>query len=246
MQTLTEFIKEALTEPVSEAINNRQMEQAISAISAILERGGVGIGKQPILYAFGDKNFSFVVYNKHRQGGLINWSQRKNSQITSVVLTNNIDSFLSSTSTYLWDAYVDTTEMNTVEVAKFVVSALDGAHNFTSNDLKGLLREQSVLEDITDGTATCVEAILNTKVKGSFDLSEINKIEDKIDPYTTENIVAFASEIEAFVGNVSGAMELAEKALLTPTILALYMGQQMLDTGLGKREVTVFLRDYQK
>lgn len=244
MQTLTEFIKESLN--ISEAINNRQMEQVISAISAILERGGVGIGKQPILYAFGDKNFSFVVYNKHRQGGLINWSQRKNSQITSVVLTNNIDAFLSSTSTYVWDAYVDTTEMNTVEVAKFVVAALDGAHNFTSNDLKSLLRDQDVLEAVTDGTATCVEAILNTKVKGSFDLSEINKIEDKINPYTTANIVAFASEIEAFVGNVSGAMELAEKALLTPTILALYMGQQMLDTGLGKREVTTFLRDYQR
>lgn len=244
--TLSEFIQEALTDTVSEAINNRQMEQAISALGAILERGGVGIGKQPILYAFGDKNFSFVVYNKHRQGGLINWSQRKNSQITSVVLTNNIDAFLSSTSTYMWDAYVDTTEMNTVEVAKFVVAALDGAHNFTSNDLKSLLRDQSVLENVTDGTAVVTEAILNTKVKGSFDLSEINKIEDKINPYTTANIVAFASEIEAFVGNVSGAIELAEKALLTPTILALYMGQQMLDTGLGKREVTTFLRDYQK
>ena len=242
--TLTEFIKESLN--LNEAINNRQMEQAISALGAILERGGVGIGKQPILYAFGDKNFSFVVYNKHRQGGLINWSQRKNSQITSVVLTNNIDAFLSSTSTYVWDAYVDTTEMNTVEVAKFVVAALDGAHNFTSNDLKSLLRDQSVLENVTDGTAVVTEAILNTKVKGSFDLSEINKIEDKINPYTTANIVAFASEIEAFVGNVSGAIELAEKALLTPTILALYMGQQMLDTGLGKREVTVFLRDYQR
>ena len=242
--TLTEFIKESLN--LNEAINNRQMEQAISALGAILERGGVGIGKQPILYAFGDKNFSFVVYNKHRQGGLINWSQRKNSQITSVVLTNNIDAFLSSTSTYVWDAYVDTTEMNTVEVAKFVVAALDGAHNFTSNDLKSLLRDQSVLENVTDGTAVVTEAILNTKVKGSFDLSEINKIEDKINPYTTANIVAFASEIEAFVGNVSGAIELAEKALLTPTILALYMGQQMLDTGLGKREVTTFLRDYQK
>lgn len=244
MQTLTEFIQESLG--ITEAINNRQMEQAISALGAILERGGVGIGKQPILYAFGDKNFSFVVYNKHRQGGLINWSQRKNSQITSVVLTNNIDAFLSSTSTYVWDAYIDTTEMNTVEVAKFVVAALDGAHNFTSNDLKSLLRDQSVLENVTDGTAVITEAILNTKVKGSFDLSEINKIEDKINPYTTANIVAFASEIEAFVGNVSGAIELAEKALLTPTILALYMGQQMLDTGLGKREVTVFLRDYQK
>lgn len=242
--TLTEFIKESLN--ITEAINNRQMEQAISALGAILERGGVGIGKQPILYAFGDKNFSFVVYNKHRQGGLINWSQRKNSQITSVVLTNNIDAFLSSTSTYVWDAYIDTTEMNTVEVAKFVVAALDGAHNFTSNDLKSLLRDQSVLENVTDGTAVVTEAILNTKVKGSFDLSEINKIEDKINPYTTANIVAFASEIEAFVGNVSGAIELAEKALLTPTILALYMGQQMLDTGLGKREVTTFLRDYQK
>lgn len=242
--TLTEFIKESLN--LNEAINNRQMEQAISALGAILERGGVGIGKQPILYAFGDKNFSFVVYNKHRQGGLINWSQRKNSQITSVVLTNNIDAFLSSTSTYVWDAYVDTTDMNTVEVAKFVVAALDGAHNFTSNDLKSLLRDQSVLENVTDGTAVVTEAILNTKVKGSFDLSEINKIEDKINPYTTANIVAFASEIEAFVGNVSGAIELAEKALLTPTILALYMGQQMLDTGLGKREVTTFLRDYQK
>jgi hypothetical protein len=242
--TLTEFIKESLN--LNEAINNRQMEQAISALGAILERGGVGIGKQPILYAFGDKNFSFVVYNKHRQGGLINWSQRKNSQITSVVLTNNIDAFLSSTSTYVWDAYIDTTEMNTVEVAKFVVAALDGAHNFTSNDLKSLLRDQSVLENVTDGTAVVTEAILNTKVKGSFDLSEINKIEDKINPYTTANIVAFASEIEAFVGNVSGAIELAEKALLTPTILALYMGQQMLDTGLGKREVTTFLRDYQK
>nr|DAX68582.1 MAG TPA: hypothetical protein [Bacteriophage sp.] len=242
--TLTEFIKESLN--ITEAINNRQMEQAISALGAILERGGVGIGKQPILYAFGDKNFSFVVYNKHRQGGLINWSQRKNSQITSVVLTNNIDAFLSSTSTYVWDAYVDTTEMNTVEVAKFVVAALDGAHNFTSNDLKSLLRDQSVLENVTDGTAVVTEAILNTKVKGSFDLSEINKIEDKINPYTTANIVAFASEIEAFVGNVGGAIELAEKALLTPTILALYMGQQMLDTGLGKREVTTFLRDYQK
>lgn len=235
--SLTEFIKESLN--LNEAINNRQMEQAISALGAILERGGVGIGKQPILYAFGDKNFSFVVYNKHRQGGLINWSQRKNSQITSVVLTNNIDAFLSSTSTYVWDAYVDTTEMNTVEVAKFVVAALDGAHHFTSNDLKALLRDQSVLENVT-------EAVVNTKVKGSFDLSEINKIEDKINPYTTANIVAFASEIEAFVGNVSGAIELAEKALLTPTILALYMGQQMLDTGLGKREVTTFLRDYQK
>lgn len=242
--TLTEFIKESLN--ITEAINNRQMEQAISALGAILERGGVGIGKQPILYAFGDKNFSFVVYNKHRQGGLINWSQRKNSQITSVVLTNNIDAFLSSTSTYVWDAYVDTTDMNTVEVAKFVVAALDGAHNFTSNDLKSLLRDQSVLENVTDGTAVITEAILNTKVKGSFDLSEINKIEDKINPYTTANIVAFASEIEAFVGNVSGAIKLAEKALLTPTILALYMGQQMLDTGLGKREVTTFLRDYQK
>ena len=242
--TLTEFIKESLN--LNEAINNRQMEQAISALGAILERGGVGIGKQPILYAFGDKNFSFVVYNKHRQGGLINWSQRKNSQITSVVLTNNIDAFLSSTSTYVWDAYIDTTEMNTVEVAKFVVAALDGAHNFTSNDLKSLLRDQSVLENVTDGTTVVTEAILNTKVKGSFDLSEINKIEDKINPYTTANIVAFASEIEAFVGNVSGAIELAEKALLTPTILALYMGQQMLDTGLGKREVTTFLRDYQK
>ena len=88
--------------------------------------------------------------------------------------------------------------------------------------------------------------MVNTKVKGSFDLSEINKIEDKINPYTTANIVAFASEIEAFVGNVSGAIELAEKALLTPTILALYMGQQMLDTGLGKREVTTFLRDFQR
>lgn len=244
MQTLTEFIKESLN--LNEAINNRQMEQAISALGAILERGGVGIGKQPILYAFGDKNFSFVVYNKHRQGGLINWAQRKNSQITSVVLTNNIDAFLSSTSTYVWDAYVDTTDMNTVEVAKFVVAALDGAHNFTSNDLKSLLRDQSVLENVTDGTAVVTEAILNTKVKGSFDLSEINKIEDKINPYTTANIVAFASEIEAFVGNVSGTIELAEKALLTPTILALYMGQQMLDTGLGKREVTVFLRDFQK
>lgn len=242
--SLTEFIKESLN--LNEAINNRQMEQAISALGAILERGGVGIGKQPILYAFGDKNFSFVVYNKHRQGGLINWSQRKNSQITSVVLTNNIDAFLSSTSTYVWDAYIDTTEMNTVEVAKFVVAALDGAHNFTFNDLKSLLRDQSVLENVTDGTAVVTEAILNTKVKGSFDLSEINKIEDKINPYTTANIVAFASEIEAFVGNVSGAIELAEKALLTPTILALYMGQQMLDTGLGKREVTTFLRDYQK
>ena len=242
--TLTEFIKESLN--LNEAINNRQMEQAISALGAILERGGVGIGKQPILYAFGDKNFSFVVYNKHRQGGLINWSQRKNSQITSVVLTNNIDAFLSSTSTYVWDAYVDTTDMNTVEVAKFVVAALDGAHNFTSNDLKSLLRDQSVLENVTDETAVVTEAILNTKVKGSFDLSEISKIEDKINPYTTANIVAFASEIEAFVGNVRGALELTEKALLTPTILALYMGQQMLDTGLGKREVTVFLRDYQK
>ena len=107
--TLTEFIKESLN--ITEAINNRQMEQAISALGAILERGGVGIGKQPILYAFGDKNFSFVVYNKHRQGGLINWSQRKNSQITSVVLTNNIDAFLSSTSTYVWDAYIDTMEI---------------------------------------------------------------------------------------------------------------------------------------
>ena len=129
--------------------------------------------------------------------------------------------------------------MNTVEVAKFVVAALDGAHNFTSNDLKSLLRDQSVLENVT-------EAVVNTKVKGSFDLSEINKIEDKINPYTTANIVAFASEIEAFVGNVSGALELTEKALLTPTILALYMGQQMLDTGMGKREVTTLLRDYQK
>ena len=129
--------------------------------------------------------------------------------------------------------------MNTVEVAKFVVAALDGAHNFTSNDLKSLLRDQDVLEAVT-------EAVVNTKVKGSFDLSEINKIEDKINPYTTANIAAFASEIEAFVGNVSGAIELAEKALLTPTILALYMGQQMLDTGLGKREVTTFLRDYQR
>ena len=234
MKSLTNHIHESLgvETPVLEAINNRQMEQALRAIRDLLMKGGVEISLRPLLYAFGDKNYSFIFYNDHRQGGLINWSQRTNSQVTSVVFTSNIDHFSETRGTYLWDAYVDTTEMNTAEVAKFIRSAMDGSHNFSANDLKPLLRSTIMVES----------SEVSTKVKGSLDLDAIQDIASKIKPYDVDTIETYLGELEAAGYYVADAFAICKRYGYAPQLEDLYTAQIQLDSGVKKSDVARYLK----